>query len=62
VCAPLAASFQVPLLVPLFSDTTRDTTAEMLRIYQENGEVVCCVGSALNVDNTALFGTNRLLA
>eukprot|EP01132_Coremiostelium_polycephalum_P003789 gene3789-4714_t len=45
----------VPLLVPMFSDCTPDTKTEMIKILQENGEVVCCIGSALNYDNTPIF-------
>eukprot|EP01104_Vermistella_antarctica_P008727 TRINITY_DN2207_c1_g1_i1.p1 TRINITY_DN2207_c1_g1~~TRINITY_DN2207_c1_g1_i1.p1 ORF type:complete len:1600 (+),score=404.81 TRINITY_DN2207_c1_g1_i1:307-5106(+) len=45
----------VPLLVPLFTDCTSYTTAEMIRVYQENGDVVCCVGSCLNTNNTRVF-------
>ncbi|KAF2069378.1 hypothetical protein CYY_009303 [Polysphondylium violaceum] len=45
----------VPLLVPMFSDSDKKTKEEMIRILQENGEVVCCIGSALNYDNTSIF-------
>ncbi|XP_033095289.1 transmembrane protein 94-like isoform X1 [Anneissia japonica] len=45
----------VPLLVPLFTDVTPETTREMLQIMQEYGEVVCCIGSSLNVSNTEIF-------
>ena len=45
----------VPLLVPLFADSTPSSVVEMIGILQENGEVVCCIGSALRYDNTAAF-------
>ncbi|XP_071964602.1 transmembrane protein 94-like isoform X2 [Antedon mediterranea] len=45
----------VPLLVPLFTDVTPETTREMLQIMQEYGEVVCCIGSSLNVSNAEIF-------
>ena len=32
-------------------------TAEMIRILQEYGEVVLCVGSSINVQNVPLFLT-----
>jgi hypothetical protein len=28
---------------------------EMIRIYQENGETVFCLGSSLKADNAAIF-------
>ncbi|XP_066292609.1 transmembrane protein 94-like [Branchiostoma lanceolatum] len=45
----------VPLLVPLFTDATPQATKEMLKIMQEYGEVVCCVGSSTNIQNTGVF-------
>ncbi|KAN0019353.1 hypothetical protein ACTFIU_002561 [Dictyostelium citrinum] len=45
----------VPLLVPMFSDCNKANTKEMIKILQENGEVVCCIGSALNYENTSIF-------
>lgn len=45
----------VPLLVSLFSDCTPETEAEMIRIYQENGEVVFCVGSSLQWQNMEVY-------
>eukprot|EP00057_Strongylocentrotus_purpuratus_P026095 XP_011680569.1 PREDICTED: uncharacterized protein KIAA0195 isoform X1 [Strongylocentrotus purpuratus] len=45
----------VPLLVPLFTDVTPETTREMVEIMQENGEVVCCLGSSLNITNASIF-------
>ncbi|XP_060071400.1 transmembrane protein 94-like [Ylistrum balloti] len=45
----------VPLLVNLFTDCTTHTTQEMMKIMQEFGEVVMCVGSSNNINNTAIF-------
>ncbi|XP_060605817.1 transmembrane protein 94-like [Ruditapes philippinarum] len=45
----------VPLLVNLFTDCTPETTSEMIRIMQEEGEVVLCVGSSINKQNVPLF-------
>lgn len=45
----------VPLLVPIFSDSTPETRREMIKILQENGEVVLCIGSALNMDSTPSY-------
>ncbi|XP_071496339.1 transmembrane protein 94-like [Diadema antillarum] len=45
----------VPLLVPLFTDVTPETTREMIQIMQEYGEVVCCLGSSLNLTNAPIF-------
>ncbi|XP_062508635.1 transmembrane protein 94-like isoform X2 [Corticium candelabrum] len=45
----------VPLQVSLFTDCKPHATREMIEILQENGEVVCCIGSALNVENVPIF-------
>ncbi|XP_077979837.1 transmembrane protein 94-like [Glandiceps talaboti] len=45
----------VPLLVPLFTDCTPDACREMIAIMQENGEIVCCLGSTANFYNTGIF-------
>jgi len=45
----------VPLLVPLFTDCTASSIAEMVLIMQENGDVVVCIGSSWNSDNIAIF-------
>ena len=45
----------VPLLVPIFYNATPPTCREMIRIYQEYGNVVCCIGSALQTDNIGCF-------
>ncbi|KAL3876613.1 hypothetical protein ACJMK2_034434 [Sinanodonta woodiana] len=45
----------VPLLVNLFTDCTTETTLEMISIMQEYGEVVLCMGSSVNIQNTPVF-------
>ncbi|XP_065065440.1 transmembrane protein 94-like [Rhopilema esculentum] len=45
----------VPLRVPLFTDCTPQAVTEMIEIMQENGEVVCCLGSSLNTWNSHIF-------
>ncbi|XP_048256879.1 transmembrane protein 94-like [Haliotis rufescens] len=51
----LASTDNVPLLVNLFTDCTPEATQEMMKIMQENGEVVLCMGSCANIQNTPLF-------
>lgn len=45
----------IPLHVSLFAECTPRANKEMIRIFQENGEVVCCLGNALNAKNTESF-------
>ncbi|TPX40139.1 hypothetical protein SeMB42_g06136 [Synchytrium endobioticum] len=45
----------IPLHVSLFAECNARTTREMVKIFQENGEVVCCIGSSLNDSNTECF-------
>ena len=45
----------VPLLVSLFTDCSPSDVKEMIRIYQENGESVMCMGSSLKVENSDSF-------
>ena len=45
----------VPLLVSLFTDCIPETTREMIEIMQENGEVVCVIGSSANSNNMPIF-------
>ncbi|RWS16661.1 uncharacterized protein B4U79_14914 [Dinothrombium tinctorium] len=45
----------VPLLVSLFTDCTPETTREMIKIMQENGEIVCVLGSTANIYNMPIF-------
>src|SRR3989338_1971471 len=50
----------VPLLVPLFADTTPETTLEAIKVLQENGEIICCVGSVFNIANTPIFAQSNV--
>ncbi|TPX34153.1 hypothetical protein SmJEL517_g03135 [Synchytrium microbalum] len=45
----------IPLHVSLFAECNPRTTREMVKIFQENGEVVCCIGSSLYDSNVELF-------
>ena len=45
----------VPLLVSLFTDCESESMAEMIRIYQENGETVLSLGSSLRTSNSNVF-------
>jgi magnesium-transporting ATPase (P-type) len=45
----------VPLRVPMFCDATPSTVQAMIKMYQDNGEVVAVVGSSLKVDNMEAF-------
>jgi magnesium-transporting ATPase (P-type) len=50
----------IPLHVCLFAECSPKRVLEMIKIYQENGEVVCCIGSALNSGNSAAFSASDL--
>lgn len=45
----------VPLHVSLFAECRPSSIREMCKIFQENGEVVCCIGSSLNDLNVECF-------
>ncbi|KAJ3415516.1 hypothetical protein HDV05_004718 [Chytridiales sp. JEL 0842] len=45
----------VPLHVSLFAECSPMSIKEMVKIFQENGEVVCCIGSSLNEMNVESF-------
>ncbi|EGF79461.1 hypothetical protein BATDEDRAFT_25815 [Batrachochytrium dendrobatidis JAM81] len=45
----------VPLHVSLFAECQPHSIREMVRIFQEHGEVVCCIGSSLNDLNVECF-------
>ena len=45
----------VPLLVPLYTDCTPDAVTEMIKIMQENGEVVLCMGNAWVRENIGIL-------
>ena len=45
----------VPLHVSLFAECSPKSIEEMVAIFQEYGEVVCCIGSSLNYFNIGCF-------
>ncbi|KAI9353342.1 hypothetical protein DFJ73DRAFT_325651 [Zopfochytrium polystomum] len=47
----------VPLHVSLFAECSPRSITEMVKIFQENDEVVCCVGSSLNELSVDCFAT-----
>ncbi|KAJ3265341.1 hypothetical protein HDU77_005584 [Chytriomyces hyalinus] len=50
----------VPLRVSLFAEASPPSILEMIRIFQEYGEVVVCLGSSLNEVNAESFATADL--
>ncbi|KAF9128590.1 hypothetical protein BGW39_004945 [Mortierella sp. 14UC] len=51
----LEAVDDIPLHVSLFAECGPEAATDMIKIFQDYGEVVCCIGSALNINNTAAF-------
>ncbi|KAG0298939.1 hypothetical protein BGZ98_010429 [Dissophora globulifera] len=45
----------IPLHVSLFAECGAEAATEMIKIFQDYGEVVCCIGSSLNINNIAAF-------
>ena len=39
----------------MFCDVDAKTTEEMFKIYQDNGDIVACIGNILNSENIAAF-------
>ncbi|KAJ2785207.1 hypothetical protein H4R18_000658 [Coemansia javaensis] len=50
----------IPLQISLFAECTPEATREMIQIFQENGDVACCIGSALQDGNTQAFAVADL--
>ncbi|KAI0233554.1 hypothetical protein L0F63_002662 [Massospora cicadina] len=50
----------IPLQVSLFAECSPEAILEMMHIFQEYGEVVCCLGNSLNHLNTPAFATADL--
>ncbi|KAJ2840602.1 hypothetical protein FBU31_000274, partial [Coemansia sp. 'formosensis'] len=50
----------IPLQISLFAECTAESTREMINIFQENGDIVCCIGSALKDANTLTFAAADL--
>ena len=51
----LAETDKIPLQVQMFCDVTAATTEQMFQIYQEEGDIVACIGNILNSENIAVF-------
>ena len=45
----------VPLLVSMFSDSTKSNILEMVKIYQQNGEVPIVIGNCLHPQNAFIY-------
>lgn len=45
----------MPLLVSLFTDCSAGATREMLKIMQQYGEIVVCLGSSASNSNAEIF-------
>ncbi|KAJ1843339.1 hypothetical protein LPJ57_009776, partial [Coemansia sp. RSA 486] len=56
----LAEVDDIPLQISLFAKCAPDSTREMIGIFQENGDVACCIGSALADANTLTFAAADL--
>lgn len=48
----------VPLLVSLYTDATPDTIQQMVRVFQDYGEVVLSIGSGYREHNQRIFNTS----
>ncbi|KAF9429528.1 hypothetical protein BGZ94_010368, partial [Podila epigama] len=51
----LETTDDIPLHVSLFAECGTEAATEMIKIFQDYGEVVCCIGSSLNIENIAAF-------
>ncbi|KAJ2614777.1 hypothetical protein H4S08_001537, partial [Coemansia sp. RSA 1365] len=56
----LAEVDDIPLQISLFAECTPESTREMIKIFQENGDIACCIGSALKDSNTLTFAVTDL--
>lgn len=50
----------IPLHVSIFAECNGQNAAEMMKIYQESGEIVCVIGSCRSIRNSKCFGTAHL--
>lgn len=50
----------IPLHVSIFAECNSQNSAEMMKIYQEAGEVVTVIGSCRSIRNSKCFGTAHL--
>ena len=46
---------KIPLQVQMFCDVDARTTEQMFQIYQEEGDIVACIGNILNTENMSIF-------
>ncbi|KAG0027796.1 hypothetical protein BGZ81_005289 [Podila clonocystis] len=51
----LETTDDIPLHVSLFAECGNEASVEMIKIFQDYGEVVCCIGSSLNIENVPAF-------
>ncbi|KAJ1718945.1 hypothetical protein LPJ53_006196, partial [Coemansia erecta] len=56
----LADVDDIPLQISLFAEAAPAATREMVRIFQENGDTVCCIAGALGESNTLTFAAADL--
>lgn len=50
----------IPLHVSIFAECNNQNSSEMMKIYQEAGEVVTVIGSCRSIRNSKCFGTAHL--
>ncbi|KAJ2375881.1 hypothetical protein GGI05_007085, partial [Coemansia sp. RSA 2603] len=50
----------IPLQISLFAEAAPPATREMVRIFQENGDIVCCIAGALGDANALTFAAADL--
>ena len=51
----LAEIDKIPLQVQMFLHAEAKTTEQMFQIYQDEGDIVACVGNILNSENMSVF-------
>ncbi|KAJ2783640.1 hypothetical protein GGI15_002508 [Coemansia interrupta] len=56
----LADVDDIPLQISLFAEAAPEATREMVGIFQENGDIVCCIAGALGGANTLTFAAADL--
>lgn len=50
----------VPLHVPLFTDSSKQAITQMIEIMKDYGEIVCCFGSSYSIENNEIFSTSNI--
>lgn len=56
----LAKVDKIPLQVQLFCDADYRTTEQMMQVYQDEGDIVACIGNILNSENMAAFSQSNV--